>query len=91
MGVGMNAANQVVGAIGAVGVASRMIGEEKNQALAQGSAAFQQRKEDEIEAAKIDKEIGDEALKAINTQKDVDTLRGMAKDPKNNGLKTRDD
>ena len=42
MGVGTNAAGQLGGALAAVGVASRMIGDEKAQAIAHGAQAQQE-------------------------------------------------
>ena len=42
MGVGMNEASKLVGAMVTAGVASRMIGDEKNQTLAQGQKAAEE-------------------------------------------------
>jgi hypothetical protein len=57
MGVGINAANQLVGTIGAVGVASRMIGSEMDQSLSEGSRAADAHAKDSARAKELPNEI----------------------------------
>lgn len=87
MGVGINAANQLVGSIGAVGVASRMIGNEKAQALEQGSAAHEANIQDkELSKDYTENQIPDakfEAEKADDNVKIMEAgLDAVMKDPK---------
>lgn len=54
--------NSVVGALGAVGVAARMIGNEKDQTLRQGQAAQEQNKQLEIENKQAESEVAGHEL-----------------------------
>lgn len=86
MGVGMNEANKLGGALAAVGVASRMIGEEKNQALDQGSKAHEANIKDAAEAKDlVDTQIPDAEFEAEKAQDQVDIveagLDAVMKDP----------
>lgn len=83
--------NSINGALGAAAVAGRMIGTEKDSALAHGSAAFQQNKEDESELEKVKDATSDELKKATNAQKDIKTLTEMGQNPKANGINSLDD
>lgn len=83
--------NSINGALGSVAVAGRMIGTEKESALSQGSAAFQQNKEDESELVKVKDAASDKFKEVQGIQKDIDTLNEMNKHPKANGIKTLED
>lgn len=86
MGVGINAANQLVGSIGAVGVASRMIGNEKAQALDQGSAANEANIQDKALAKDYNKQIPDAEFEVEKANDNIEImgagLNAVMKDPK---------
>jgi uncharacterized protein (DUF342 family) len=79
MGVGTNAAGQLGGALAAVGVASRMIGDEKAQALAGGTQAKQAIAE-ASEGLKADYAEQEKLNETLQSQKkDAETLGTMLK------------
>lgn len=80
MGVGINAGNQIAGALGAVGVASRMIGAEKDSALAGGTQAKQTLAEvgSQLEA---DYKESDELEATLQNQKKEAEALGSMLDP----------
>lgn len=88
MGAINNAFNQ---AAGAVAVAGRMIGHEKESAINRGEAA----KNEDIELAAQDlaekNSFNENFEKAKNATKDINTLKEMSDDPAANGIKTADD
>lgn len=77
MGVGMNEANKLGGALAAVGVASRMIGEEANQKIAQGAQAQQEAVKVGDEMPNLKEEMDAAQAKQANAQKEEDALYGL--------------
>lgn len=77
MGVGMNEASKLGGAIAAVGVASRMIGDEKNQAIAQGAQAQQEALKAGEEAPALKKEMEQAIAQNENVAKEEAALRDL--------------
>lgn len=77
MGVGMNEASKLGGAIAAVGVASRMIGDEKNQAIAQGAQAQQEAVKAGEEMPALKKEMEAAVAQNENVAKEEAALRDL--------------
>ena len=83
MGVGINEASKLGGAIAAVGVASRMIGEEKNQALQQGAAAATANAEDSKRAKELPDEIDNADLYLKEETRAAEAAKAYAENPNN--------
>jgi hypothetical protein len=77
MGVGMNEANKLGGALAAVGVASRMIGDEANQKIAQGAQAQQEAVKVGDEIPNLKEEMDAAQAQQANVQKEEDALYGL--------------
>ena len=75
----MNEASKLGGALAAVGVASRMIGEEKNQALEQGSKAHEANIKDAAEAKDLaETQIPDAEFEVERANDQVDIMNKAA-------------
>lgn len=74
MGVGMNEASKLVGAMVTAGVASRMIGDEKNQTLAQGQKAAEDMPDTLKEKETNEMDIAQKELDINAYENQADTL-----------------
>ena len=88
MGVGINAANQVVGTLGAVGVASRMIGNEMDQSLSEGSRAADAHVKDSARAKELPGEIENADLYLKEETRAAEAAKAYSEAP-GNPLKKR--
>ena len=87
MGVGMNETNKLVGAMVTAGVAGRMIGDEKNQTLAQGQKAaeempdsFKEKESTEMDIAQKELDINAYENQASSLGKQIGELQGKGLD-----------
>ena len=88
MGAINNAFNQ---AAGAVAIAGRMIGHEKESAISRGEAAKNEDIELEAQDLAEKNSFNENFKKAVNANKDINALKEMSSNPAANGIKTLDD